>query len=115
MTDDRTEMRRVRAHVADQIDRHGWGPLEAGRYGLDRDLVAEFYAVIAFTRLCLDGTEPYHRNAHKATLIKNCVGPEFIGQMARKFGFSEARTAYLLEQHDATVRAFEGLAGQGSE
>ena len=111
--DDIQEIRRVRSHVADQIARHGWGPIEAGRYGLDRDLVAEFYAVIAFTRLCIDGTEPYHQNAHRYTGVRNCVGPEFIDQKARKFGFSEERTRHLVEQHDATVRAFEGLSGEG--
>lgn len=115
MSDERDQnarqMRRIRQHVRDQIERNGWGPVQAAVFGFDRDLVAEFYAVIAFTRLCVDKTEPHHRNAHIATRIRNCVGPEFIDQMSIKFGFSEARTKYLIEQHDETVRAFEGLGG----
>lgn len=107
------DQRRIREHVAGRVERDLWGPGEAISWTADRDLVNEFYAVVAFTRLCTDGAQPHHRNAHRATGIRQCVGPGFVDHMARRFGFSEERTKFLLDQHDAALRAFEGQSGAG--
>lgn len=114
-----TEETRVRSYVKTMIDRHGWGPFEAGLYALDRDLiVSEFRAAVGFMRLCLDDPErkqPAHLLAHRAVRVKACVGPGFADLMAKKLGISDTRAQHLIAQLDQDVAAFEGLVGSGGE
>lgn len=113
-----SDERRVRSHVAEQIDRKGWGPVEAAAYGFDRDLVSEFRYAVMFARLCADDpkrSRPEHQMAHRAVRVKECVGLAFSDTIARKLGIGDVRAKYLIDQLDQEFAAHEGLAGAGGE
>lgn len=119
MADQIPESSRIRSFVKAQIEKQGWGPVEAAVYAYDRDyVVEEFEAVVALTRLCLDDPErrrPEHLRGHIARRVKDCVGEGFIEQMARKFGLSDERAQYIIDHQNAAMRTWEGLQGTGSE